>query len=79
MANDLDANMQYQWTDGRNGRYYTEEGERWYECERCGFTHRESDTVIEERTGRRVCTTKADCYDPHTEEVTQDAFFFRGD
>ena len=32
-------------------------GERWYSCDRCGFLFAESDTIIEETTGSRVCLT----------------------
>lgn len=42
-------------------------GERWYECERCGFMFRESDTTVEGHTGRRVCTTGPNDLDPPPE------------
>jgi len=67
----------YTYSDGRAGLYRA--GERWYECERCGFSYPESQTTIEPRTGRRVCTTRVNCLDPYTEEETSAAFFFRGD
>jgi hypothetical protein len=38
--------------------------ERWVDCDRCGFTFRISDTMVEEHTGRRVCTTGPNCWDP---------------
>ena len=38
-------------------------GERWYECERCGQLFAESDTIIEDTTGLRVCTTGPNDHD----------------
>lgn len=38
-------------------------GQRWYSCDRCGFLFPMKDTVIEENSGLRVCTTGPTCYD----------------
>lgn len=40
-------------------------GERWYSCAKCGFLFPSSDTVIDELTGLRVCTTGPNDYDDH--------------
>ena len=42
---------------------YDTPGERWYECDRCGFLFPSSETIIEEATGRRVCLTGPSDYD----------------
>ena len=44
---------------------YPTPGERWYQCAHCGFLFRSSDTVIDEVTGFRVCTTGPSDYDNH--------------
>ena len=38
-------------------------GERWYSCDKCGFLFAESDTIIDEVTGLRVCLTGPHDYD----------------
>lgn len=38
-------------------------GERWYSCDKCGQLFAESDTIIDEITGLRVCTTGPNDYD----------------
>lgn len=38
-------------------------GQRWYTCDRCGFLFPESETVLEELTGLRVCLTGPSDYD----------------
>lgn len=42
---------------------YDTPGERWYECDRCGFLFPKSETRVEEITGLRVCTTGPEDYD----------------
>jgi hypothetical protein len=74
----LDDDEAYVYNQGRSGNRFTQ-GERWYECERCGFTFKESDTVIEEQTGRRVCTTRPGCLDPDVREAQEMAYFIRSD
>jgi hypothetical protein len=44
--------------------------ERWVDCDRCGFTFRISDTQVEEHTGRRVCITGPNCWDPDPDSDT---------
>ena len=38
-------------------------GERWYSCDKCGQLFVESDTIVDEITGLRVCTTGPNDYD----------------
>jgi hypothetical protein len=38
---------------------------RWHYCERCGFMFHESDTAIDPKSGKRVCTIGPNDYDDH--------------
>ena len=48
-----------------SGRYLTPRGIRWYVCDKCGFLYPSDETVIDDITGRRVCTIK--CQDEYDE------------
>jgi hypothetical protein len=38
-----------------SGRYVSKRGDRWYDCDKCGFLYPASETIIDETTGLRVC------------------------
>lgn len=45
-------------------------GERWYECDKCGFLFAESDTVLDDKTGLRLCLTGPHDLDkPNSDDV----------
>ena len=58
------------WTEADASGLRDTPGERWYSCDRCGQLFPESETIVEETTGLRVCLTGPKDYDePDIDDV----------
>ena len=52
-------------------------GERWYSCDKCGQLFADSDTIVDEFTGRRLCLTGPNDYDEASSDDSRNIGFSR--